>query len=104
MDNLDLINQSPLSKIEVNQTKRYIQITWLKQPQSEDFRKEAHALTEYILSGNMNKVLYDVRKRYYLELGDQNLVDGRDFPGPFEENSPVCLCNKSCGARNEGCL
>jgi hypothetical protein len=80
MDILELINQSPLSKIEVNQTKKYIQITWIKQPQNEDFRKEVQVLTEYILAGNMNKVLYDVRERDYLEIGDQNWLTAEIFP------------------------
>jgi hypothetical protein len=80
MDNLDLINQSPLLKIEVNHTKEYIQITWLKQPQGEDFRQVVQAFTENILAGNINKVLYDVRKRDYLEIGDQNWLTNEIFP------------------------
>jgi hypothetical protein len=63
MVQLDLFYQSDLLKVEVNQQYHYFQATWLKQPLSEDFRKETKTFTQNVLANNFNKILYNVRAR-----------------------------------------
>lgn len=65
--------QTEFVRIEVNQDLGFIQITWLQQPSSSDlFRKETLLVTEYALTHNVSRALFDVRNRNYLDMSDQN--------------------------------
>jgi hypothetical protein len=66
--------------IEYNQELSYIEITWLKQPDSALFRRETKRLTKFVLSHNYKFALIDVRKRDYLDISDQNWLVREIFP------------------------
>ncbi|KAA5547958.1 hypothetical protein [Adhaeribacter rhizoryzae] len=75
-----LIYETDFVKIEENRDFKYIQINWLKQPSSVLFREETQKLVDYALIHDFNKSLFDVRKRDYLEVSDQNWLVRDIFP------------------------
>src|SRR5687768_188086 len=80
MDRFELFYQNQFLRSELNQEYNFLQVTWLKQPLSEEFRREVQVLHDKILANNFNKVLYDVRKRDYLVVSDQNWLADDIFP------------------------
>lgn len=75
-----LIYETEFVKIEENRELNYIQINWLQQPTSALFREETKKLVDYALANNFSKSLFDVRKRDYLEVTDQNWLVRDIFP------------------------
>ncbi|GEO06645.1 hypothetical protein AAE02nite_43090 [Adhaeribacter aerolatus] len=75
-----LIHETAFVKIEANPELRYVQITWLQQPSSTLFQKETRNLVQYALTNNFNKSLFDVRKRDFLDIADQNWLVRDIFP------------------------
>ncbi|GEO07318.1 hypothetical protein AAE02nite_49820 [Adhaeribacter aerolatus] len=85
MTRLKLIYHSDLTTIEVNKKSRYLQTTWLQHPPSrEAFQSETRLSANYILAYQADKVLFDVRKRLYLDnadqLADQNWLEQEIAP------------------------
>jgi hypothetical protein len=72
--------QTDFVTIENNQELSYIQITWLKQPDSALFRQETKMLADFALRHNYKFALIDVRRRDYLDKSDQNWLVREIFP------------------------
>lgn len=85
---LDPLNMVPVTtyyqtdfvSIEYNQELSYIQITWLKQPDSALFRRETTRVADFALGNDYKFALFDVRKRDYLDISDQNWLVREVFP------------------------
>ena len=75
-----LIYETEFVEIEANPELFFIQITWLQQPSSALFQEETNKLVQYALTNNFNKSLFDVRKRDFLDIADQNWLVRDVFP------------------------
>lgn len=80
MIQLDVVYQNCFVEVQVNRMYSYIQIAWLQQPTSEVYRKEVALITNYITAHNLFNILFDVRRRQYVELADQNWLGRKIFP------------------------
>jgi len=58
--------------VEANPENKYIQVTWLGQPKSDDFRETHKKALNYVLEHNITMWLCDMRGMVYLEIADQN--------------------------------
>jgi len=58
--------------VEANTENKYIQVTWLKQPSSKDFRETHKNALDFALNNNLLLWLCDMREMVYLEIADQN--------------------------------
>ena len=58
--------------VEANIQDKYIQITWLAQPKSEDFRETKKGALDFVLKHDLTRWLCDMREMVYLEIADQN--------------------------------
>lgn len=74
------VYQTDFVTIEVNPELLYVQITWLQQPSSALFRKETSWLVDFALQHGYQRSLFDVRKRDYLDMSDQNWLVREVFP------------------------
>ena len=74
------VYQTDFVTIEVNPELQYIQITWLQQPSSALFRKETNWLVDFAQKHGYHRSLFDVRKRDYLDMSDQNWLVREIFP------------------------
>ncbi|MGV3588550.1 MAG: hypothetical protein ACO1OF_16210 [Adhaeribacter sp.] len=92
-----LIYETDFVKIEENRDFNYIQISWLKQPTSALFREETKKLVDYALLNNISKSLFDVRKRDYLEVSDQNWLMRDIFPLFYDRHVKIAYLVNSVG-------
>ncbi|RDC63599.1 hypothetical protein [Adhaeribacter pallidiroseus] len=100
--NLTLVFSNEYIKLEVDQELRFLQTTWLRQPTSSQFREQLQQVVDYALANNINKALFNVRQRAYLEMADQNWLTREIVPLFAQKKSALCLCNQSnyfCGIR-----
>ncbi len=58
--------------VECDMTRAYLRVTWLKQPTSQVFREQISNITSLALRKQLFRVLFDVRKRNFINLSDQN--------------------------------
>jgi hypothetical protein len=58
--------------VEFNMAQAYLRVTWLKQPTSQVFREQISKITSLALRKQLFRVLFDVRKRNFIDLSDQN--------------------------------
>ncbi|PSR52366.1 hypothetical protein AHMF7605_01920 [Adhaeribacter arboris] len=84
--NLTLVYASDFIKIEADQEQGYLQTTWLQQPTSASFREQLRRVVDYALANHIDKALFDIRERAYLEVGDQNWLM-REIVPLFKENN-----------------
>lgn len=80
MIKLQLVYANSLVRVEESKTLKYIQITWLQQPNSKKLRKEIQLFTDYLIYNNYNRALSDVRNRIYMEMADQNWLNQEILP------------------------
>jgi len=57
--------------MEANIKDKFIQITWLAQPKSEDFRETNTSALYFVLKHYITKWLFNMRGMVYLEIADQ---------------------------------
>lgn len=74
------VYQTEYVTVEEDPAWKFIQITWLQQPSSELFRRETAWLVDYARQHGYHRALFDVRKRNYLDMGDQNWLVREVFP------------------------
>lgn len=72
MLSLQTIFQNDSILVEVDEGNHYLQTTSLKQPTSEDFRSNNKFIATLALEKGIQKALFDIRKRNFLDLSDQN--------------------------------
>ncbi|QMU28034.1 hypothetical protein [Adhaeribacter radiodurans] len=84
--NLTLVYSSEFIKIEADREQDYLLATWLQQPTSATFREQLQWVTDYALANHINKALFDIRERAYLEVVDQNWLM-REIMPLFKENN-----------------
>ena len=69
---LEVIHQSDTMEVAIDAEQSYLQATWLQQPSSQSFREQLWFVADQALARKTTKALFDVRKRAYLEIADQN--------------------------------
>ena len=74
MIKLEQVYASDYIEVATNQEKSFMEVTWLQQHPSVIFRRELKTVIDYMVTHQLNRVLYDIRERPYLELSDQNWV------------------------------
>ena len=74
------VYQTEYVTVEVDPAWKFIQITWLQQPSSDLFRRETNWVVDYARQHGYHRALFDVRKRNYLDMGDQNWLVHEVFP------------------------
>ncbi|MBB6613137.1 hypothetical protein H7F15_19010 [Pontibacter sp. Tf4] len=63
---------SPFVRIDYDQSDQIIEVKWLQQPPSSEFRRCIRLILDFALARNIFRFLFDVHKRNYLPLQDQN--------------------------------
>jgi len=75
--------------VEANIQDRYIQITWLEQPKSDDFRETKTSALNFVLKHDITRWLCDMRGMVYLEIADQNWLVREIFSSFNPQHSHV---------------
>jgi hypothetical protein len=74
------VYQTEFVTVEVDAARKFIHITWLQQPSSDLFRRETLWVVDFARQNDYQRALFDVRKRNYLDMGDQNWLMRDVFP------------------------
>jgi hypothetical protein len=72
MTDLEMQYCTELLVVECDRTQAYLRVTWLKQPTSQVFREQTSKITSLALRKQLFRILFDVRKRNFINLSDQN--------------------------------
>jgi len=78
---LTQIYSNAIARVEADIKQKYIQVTWLKHPKSEEFRDVHTNALSYAYENHLTAWLCDMRQVSYLEVGDQNWLVREIFSG-----------------------
>ncbi|WP_299824765.1 hypothetical protein [uncultured Pontibacter sp.] len=72
--NLQVIYLCEYMQVELDETTRFIYITWLKHTSSEKFREMYQVIAEITIEHKAEYCLSDARAIHYIEFADQNWI------------------------------